>query len=115
MQVIREVCNTIRIDGAEIENTQEAIHAFNEERKRVMEAQRKAETERAKKEATGKLCPLDRFSSFTPECKTTCALYRADGCAMKRNTAAQDTKGKKCPYMRACTEQCALYCGGCTI
>ena len=112
---MKEVSNTIVIDGAVIENTQEAIHAFNEERKRAMEAQRKAENERIKNEATGKLCPLDRFASFEPECKTTCALYRADGCAMKRNTAAQDTKGKKCPIMRVCTEKCALYCGGCTI
>ena len=112
---IKEVSNTIIIDGVQVENTQEAIHAFHENRKRCMEANRKAENERRNQEETGKICPLDRFASFPPECKTTCSLYRASGCAYKRNTAAQDTKGKKCPFLRVCTEQCALYCGGCTI
>lgn len=112
---IVEVSNTITIDGVEVENTQEAIKAFHENRKRCMEENRKAENERRNQEDTGKFCPLDRYASFPPNCKTTCALYRGNGCAMKREPAAQDTKGKKCPFMRACTEQCALYCGGCTI
>lgn len=112
---IVEVSNTITIDGVEIENTPEAVRAFHENNRKAIETQRKAANEQAKREATGKYCPLDRFASFQPECKTTCALFREGGCAMVRRPAAQDTKGKKCPFMRACTEQCALYCGGCTI
>lgn len=112
---IKEMCNTITIDGVEVENTQEAIHAFHENNRRTREAHIKAENERINRERTGKTCPLDRFTGFTPECKKSCALYRETGCAYSRNKPAPDTLGKKCPLMRTCTEQCALYNGGCTI
>lgn len=113
--MLKEVYNKIRIDGCEIENTPEAVREFHERRRVWLDAQFKKDRERAKQEATGKLCPFDRFADSPPECKTSCALYRGNGCAMKHNEPAQDTKGKKCPFMRACVDQCALYCGGCTI
>lgn len=114
---IVEVSNTITIDGVEIENTPEAIHAFHENRKRNLEAIRKAENEREEKARLEKVvyCPLDRFSNSPPICRKDCSLYRGDKCAFSRNKPAPDTLGKKCPLFRKCSEQCALYNGGCTI
>lgn len=112
---IKEVSNTIIIDGVEMDNNPETIRAFHENNRRSMEAQRKAENERMNRERTGKTCPLDRFAGSPPECKTSCSLYRGNKCAYSRNKPAPDTLGKKCPLLRTCTEQCALYCGGCTI
>lgn len=114
---IVEVSNTITIDGVQVENTQEAIHAFHENNRRALEAQRKAEEERKAAERLERraFCPLNRFAGSPPECNKACSLYRGNGCAFSRNKPAPDTLGKKCPLMRTCTEQCALYNGGCTI
>ena len=112
---IKEVSNTITIDGVEIENTQEAISAFHENNKRVTERNRAEENRRNAENNTGKICPVDRFTGFEKECKRECALYIGNGCALKRREAASDTEGKRCPYMRTCTKQCALYERGCTM
>lgn len=114
---IVEVSNTITIDGVEMDNNPETIHAFHENRKRNLEAIRKAENEREEKARLEKVvfCPLDRFSNSPPMCRKDCSLYRGDKCAFSRNEPAPDTLGKKCPLFRKCSEQCALYNGGCTI
>lgn len=106
---------TIRIDGIEIENTPEAREAFQEAHKAAMERQQAAEKQQLALESTGKICPFGTSVSAHRECKTICGLYRATGCAHKRQEAAQDTNGKPCPYMRKCTPQCALYDNGCTL
>ena len=114
---IVEVSNTITIDGCEIENTQEAIEAFNRQRKQDMEKWHKEEREREEKARLEKMvyCPLDRFAGWPPACRKDCSLYRGNKCAFSRNEPAPDTLGKKCPLFRKCSEQCALYNGGCTI
>lgn len=115
VSMTKEVSNTIMIDGIEIENTQEAIRAFHENNRKVMERQRAEQNQREKERQTGKLCPMDRFSSFQKECKTDCALYRDGGCTLKRREPATETEGRSCPFMRSCTKQCALYDCGCTM
>lgn len=114
-ELIKEVSNTIMIDGVEVENTQEAIHAFHENNRKAMERIRAEENQKNAERQTGKLCPMDRFSSFPKECKTDCALYREGGCTLKRRDPATETEGRYCPFMRSCTKQCALYENGCTM
>lgn len=64
---------------------------------------------------TGKECPFNQAATMERPCRTSCALYRPTGCAMQRREAAQDTKGKNCPFLRTCTENCALYSHGCAL
>lgn len=108
-----EYAPTVTIDGIEI--YQDELEEFNRNRKESMERNRQEENNRIQQRHTGKICPLNRFASFQPDCKTDCALYRPTGCAMKRTEPLADTKGKPCPFMRTCQEQCALYCQGCTL
>ena len=49
--------------------------------------------QRAKDLHTGKNCPFNDPMNGLHPCKKDCALYGADGCAMKRRDAAQDTWG----------------------
>ena len=112
---IKEYMPTVIIDGIEIENTPEALSAFHESRRAALEEQRKKDQQRQQEEQTSRLCPLDRFSNFPKYCKTICALYGAQGCALKRLEAVKDTKGSPCPFMRSCTPLCALYDKGCTM
>lgn len=115
MTLIKEVSNTIMIDGVEVENTQEAIHAFHENNRKVMERIRAEENQKNDDRQTGRLCPMDRFAGFPKDCKKDCALYRDGGCTFKRRDPATDTEGRSCPFMRKCTKQCALYENGCTM
>ena len=108
-----EYCPTVTIDGIEI--YQDEVEEFNRNRKAAMERNREEENRRIQQQHTDKFCPLNRFASSPPACKTDCALYRPTGCAMKRTTAPADTKGKPCPYMRKCQETCAMYDNGCTL
>lgn len=64
---------------------------------------------------TGRECPFDQVATMERPCRTSCALYRATGCAMKRREAVQDTNGKPCPFLRKCGPSCALYDHGCTL
>ena len=109
------VSNTITIDGVEVENTQEAISAFHENNRKALERQRAEQNKRNSEISTGTLCPMDRFASFPKECKKDCALYRDEGCTLKRREPATETEGRSCPFMRKCTKQCALYERGCTM
>lgn len=114
---IVEASNTIVIDGVEMDNNPEVIHAFHEQRKKKQEETRKAEIEREEKARLEKVvyCPLGRFAGSPPACRKDCSLFRGDKCAFSRHEPAPGTLGKKCPLMRKCSEQCALYNGGCTM
>ena len=110
-----EYAPTITIDGVEVETTPEALEAFHAGNRAAMERQRAEQRQRQAQENTGRFCPFNVNASFPPECKTSCALYRATGCAQKRQKAPQDTKGKPCPFLRVCSEQCAIYDNGCCL
>lgn len=104
----KEYMPMITIDGFEIENTPEAIAAFHSARKANEVKPEPQPEEKA-------LCPFNFKGNFPVKCKTSCAFHRATGCAQKRQEAAQDTKDMFCPYMRKCTDLCALYAHGCTL
>ena len=114
-ELIKEVSNTITIDGVEIENTQEAIRDFHENNRKAMERIRAEQNQKNEDRQTGRLCPMDRYASFPEDCKKDCALYRDGGCTFKRRDPATETEGRSCPFMRKCTKQCALYENGCTM
>ena len=105
---VKEYMPTIRIDGVEIENTPEAVRAFNERRNAATQAQTPTAD-------TGKTCPLYLRSPMKQNCKTTCALFCGSFCALAARPAPVDTVGKPCPFMGACNPSCALYRGGCTL
>lgn len=111
---MKEYMPTIMLDGLEVENTQEAIQAFHENKRKTLEAQRAAYNQRQDDIRTNRQCPVNALQ-MSHSCTKDCALYRADGCAWKRRKAEKDTLGMKCPYMRKCTKDCALYEQGCTI
>lgn len=108
----KEYAPTITIDGVEIyQDELEDFHRRNREAKERMLAE---QNKRIVEQQTGKQCPVNALQ-MAHECKTDCALYRADGCAWKRRKAEKDTLGMKCPYMRKCIKECALYDNGCTL
>ena len=108
-----EYCPTVTIDGIEV--YQDEVEEFNRNRKEAMERNRQEENNRIQQQQTRKVCPLNRFASFQPECKTDCGLYRPTGCAMKHTQATQDTQGRPCPFLRKCDPSCAMYDHGCTM
>jgi len=105
-----EFAPTIIINGVEIENIGDNLQQAHE----AIKQSRKARGE-APQQKTGRLCPFVQAPSICSDCKADCALYRPTGCAMRRSTAALDTQGMPCPFMRKCAPECALYDHGCTL
>lgn len=107
-----EYAPTIVIDGIEI--YQDEVEEHNRRRQETRKKMLAEENKRTEEQRTGKQCPVNALQ-MAHECKTDCALYRADGCAWKRRKAEKGTLGMKCPYLRKCIKECALYDNGCTI
>jgi len=104
-------------DGAEVDNTPEAISAYNQMRKRSAEAARQQWRQRQQARETGRTCPMhpDAQVNSNIPCKKDCALYVGDGCALAARKALTDTNGKPCPFRRRCDPSCALYANGCSL
>lgn len=104
-------------DGATIDNTPEAISAYNQMRKRSAEAARQQYNQQQRARETGKFCPFhpDAHVNSNIPCKKDCALYVGDSCALAARKALTDTKGKPCPFRRKCDASCALYANGCSL
>lgn len=103
---IKEYAPTVTVNGFEIENIGEnlkqANKSMNQQEKTVHTQQRK------------NLCPFNKISTLGAECTAECALYGLTGCRLKKD-AQGETKGRRCPFSRVCTELCALYDHGCTL
>lgn len=110
-----EYMPTITIDGVEVENTQEAVHEFNQARAAAVQKAHAQYNERQRRRNTGRYCPFYKDMQVNKECTTDCALYVGDSCALTAYSAERDTVGKPCPFMRQCTPSCALYRNGCTL
>lgn len=110
-----EYMPTITIDGVEVENTPEAVHAFNQMRAAATAKARAQEKERQQNRHTGRYCPFYKDMQVRRECTTDCALFVGDSCALTAYSAERDTVGKPCPFMRQCDPSCALYRNGCTL
>lgn len=103
-------------DGAEIDNTDEAIHNYNVMRKRAAEKARNQYNQQQQAKETGRFCPFHPDSWVSPvSCKKDCALWVGDSCAIAARKALTDTNGKPCPFRRRCDPSCALYAGGCSL
>jgi len=104
-------------DGATIDNTPEAIHEYNEMRKRATEKARNQYNQQQRANETGKRCPFhpDAHVNQNVPCKKDCALYVGDSCALAARKALTDTRGRSCPFRRRCDDSCALYAGGCSL
>ena len=105
-------------DGAQVENTPEAVHAHNEMSKRSAEAARQQYNRQQQARETGKRCPFhpDAHVNSNIPCKKDCALYLGDSCALAASPGKVDTNGKPCPFRRRCDPACALYNGaGCSL
>lgn len=101
-------------DGSSIENTDESIKRHNEQTAKAMEKAHAEFNQRQQEIKTGKLCPVDALYSVH-DCQKDCALFRNAGCSMKHREPEKDTSGMPCPFMRKCSNQCALYEKGCTL
>lgn len=104
-------------DGAEVDNTPEAIHAYNEMRKQSAERARQQYNQQQRAKETGRFCPLhpDAHVNSNIPCKKDCALYVGDSCALAARPGKVDTN-KPCPFKRRCDPSCALYRGaGCAL
>ena len=104
-------------DGAEVDNTPEAIHAYNEMRKRSAERSRQQYNQQQKARETDRRCPLnhDAYVNGNITCKKDCALFVGDSCALAARPGKVDTAGKPCPFRRRCDPSCALYNDGCSL
>lgn len=103
-------------DGATIDNTDEAIGAYNQMRKRAAEKARNQYNQQQRANETGRFCPFHPDSWVQPvACKKDCALWVGDSCAIAARKALTDTNGKPCPFRRRCDPSCALYAGGCSL
>ena len=106
--------------GAMAESELKEYNAHRDERKQAEQERRKAiEAELAEKAALRRECPL--MGGVNTDCiREGCALF-ADGCALARlagGRVRRDTKGLRCMLQRRsgkCSEDCALYNGGCTL
>ena len=59
-----------------------------------------------------RLCPFGKGHS---KCRENCALWMIDHCRMSQDSKGV-TQGRYCPITKqVCTEQCQLYCDGCTL
>lgn len=108
----------IMSDGGVVDNSPEAIHDYNEMRKRSAEAARKQYTQQQRAIETGKCCPFHPDALVCPNtpCKRDCALFVGNSCAFAARPGKVDTSGKPCPFKRRCTPSCALYNGaGCSL
>lgn len=103
-------------DGAHVDNTPEAISAYNQMRKRSEEAARQQYSQRQRANDTGKFCPLHPDAWVNPvSCKKDCALY-AFCSALAAHPGKVNTAGKCCPLRRTCNPSCALFNGaGCSL
>lgn len=108
-----EYAPTVTVDGIEV--YQDELEEHHRRNKEAAQRFLEEEQRKAQKLDTGKICPLQDPLHIATKCRTDCAFYTDTGCIMKRRPAQDDTKGKRCPYMRTCQESCALYDQGCTI
>lgn len=61
-----------------------------------------------------KMCPFKNFhGDMALNCVSDCAFYEA-GCKFASADQRQ-TKDKICPFMRKCSDKCAMYNNGCTM
>lgn len=97
------------------------VEEHNAAIKRQMEDQQHRKQE-AEASTPTVACPFNR--GMTTTCKTACALYSPEGCAIKKmatkaaTETAESHKGARCPFSvgRACSESCALFTGAvCSI
>ena len=110
-----EYAPMIQVGGALIENIGDNLEKANAAMKEAAKQAEEAERRRAQKLKTEALCPFLPGPTLYHDCKKDCALYRAAGCALKGNTAPQETEGKPCPFLHRCSPKCALYNQGCTL
>lgn len=105
-------------DGTTRPNTPEARAAYQAERQRFIEAERRR-CAKLNSQHTGKGCPIqfEIDQGHPRECKTSCAFYRGGGCVFAGQAATVDTKGGSCPFLygKPCYDGCAWYRGGCTM
>ena len=105
-------------DGSTRPNTPEARAAYQAERQRFVEAE-KRRLERLNALNTGRTCPIqfELEQGHARECKKSCAFYQGNGCVFAGQAATVDTKGSGCPFMygKPCYDGCAWYDGGCTM
>ena len=104
-------------DGAEVDNTPEAIHRYNQMRKHSAERARQQYNQQQQAMDTGKFCPFhpDAHVNRNVPCKRDCSLFVGDSCALAARKALTDTNGKPCPFRRRCDPSCALYADGCSL
>lgn len=106
----------VYVDGIPVPQSElEAHHA----RMKEAEARAREEARRAEEAAPKASCPFKDGLSTTCTGEK-CALFLNGGCALAQlipGTPARTRKGQ-CPISRAargCTEDCALYAGGCKL
>lgn len=107
--------DVVMIDGVKVENTQAAVHEFNQARAAATAKARAQYSERQQRRHTGRDCPFYKDMQVNKDCTTDCALFVGDSCALTAYSAERDTVGKPCPFMRQCSPSCALYRNGCTL
>ena len=102
-------------NGLTLPNDPAIIAEYNERTRKAERQRLQQKKQREEELRTGQYCPFNDPMNGLHACKKDCALYGADGCAMKRRDAEQDTKGRPCPFLRSCSPDCALYDNGCTL
>lgn len=106
---VKEYEAMVSCDGIMIPESQLSdYHA----RKKAAEAARQKPVEAPPRKIR---CPFNK--GLSQDCRETCALYTANGCALARHVdrhLATPTEGKACPFSPyPCTDTCALYNNGC--
>ena len=104
----KEYAPTITVNGIEIENIGDNLKQAHE----AMKQQKEKQTTYTQQKKS--LCPFNSAATLGAECSPECALYGPAGCRLKKD-AQGETKGRRCPFLRECSELCAMYNHGCTL
>ena len=105
---ILNVSGTGIIGYIEIENIGDNLKQAHE----AMKQQKEKQTTHTQQKKN--LCPFNSAATLGAECGPECALYGPAGCRLKKD-AQGETKGRRCPFLRECSELCAMYNHGCTL